>query len=173
MKKNIIVQVCSETATCNSCHAANYGSKFMPSDRKRVEKLYEVHVGGITFRLCENCVNEMIERLQLISGEAIDKQITDPEELYQIVDTDEIPANCAGKRIPIIEFVEMIEEGYITDDDGFGMLVYENKLVTNSVVAPLFKEVYINPGEDYCSTFKLMDLPVPLGDSVDILWYNK
>lgn len=164
----LTVKTCEETCTCNACGAANYDSKYFPKDRKRVERLYEVHVGGITFRLCDDCADELMNKLKTRGAVEI-KTVNDLEKILIFRDMSDFDTKCT---MSADNFIRDVEEGYIIDDDGSGNLVIDDKIVTNAHLYPEELEIII---EDHVSVFSftLKDIKEMFGDRVQIAWYNK
>lgn len=174
MEKDIIVKVCEETATCNSCHAANYDSKFFPKDRKRVEKLYEIHVGGIVFRLCAECASDLVTSLV---GIVTPEKTEDDNSIkiegigpVQFKDLDDFERSCL---MPLISFHDDVDAGYICDDDGSGDFVLDDKIVTTAHVWVDLQTVMFDRPNNSCVTYTFSELRDMFGPRAQIAWYNK
>lgn len=59
-----------DIASCNICYAHNYDSDNADMIGERVEKLYELKIGGQVLTLCDKCLDRLREKLaQHISAE--------------------------------------------------------------------------------------------------------
>lgn len=155
----ISIKLSDQTATCNSCHASNYKSKF---DRKQVDKLYEIQIGGINFHICNACAKELIKKLQK-------RDIQNIEGMYEVKEMTELAKECC---MSTADFLESIELGYIFEEDGCADLILDGKIVSNATVHidPLEVQLYSDDG----STFiPLVDIAEVFGDRLQIAWYNK
>lgn len=56
MNDKLTIRVAGTTESCRVCLAHNYDSVMGPEIGKRVDKLYEVHIGSFTPVLCEECL---------------------------------------------------------------------------------------------------------------------
>ena len=56
MNDKITIKRAGETESCRACLAHNYDSTMKPELGRRVDKLYEVHIGMLTPILCEDCL---------------------------------------------------------------------------------------------------------------------
>lgn len=96
----------------------------------------------------------------------ISKNITKEEIENEMV---LIPLSDYGDKMTISQFKEYNESGAIIDDDGYGELIYKNKIVENSIIWCFKRSVVINQKYivSYDSLIKLFD------NEVAIMWYNK
>ena len=59
-----------DVASCNICYAHNYDSDNADMIGKRVDKLYELKIGGLVLTLCDKCLDRLREKpAQRISAE--------------------------------------------------------------------------------------------------------
>ena len=49
--------------SCNCCFASNYDSMLAPIYGK-VDRLYDVHIGGMVVRLCDSCMDQLRAALE-------------------------------------------------------------------------------------------------------------
>lgn len=59
MNDKLTIKVAGSTESCRVCLARNYDSAMKPEIGKRVDKLYEVHIGALTPVLCEECLADL------------------------------------------------------------------------------------------------------------------
>lgn len=176
MDKNISVNICEESCACNSCHAANYDSKVAPFNHAQVDKLYEVHAGAFCFRLCEDCVKELIGALtEIITSETCSDN---PEKIKtcmpisqmifeDMTDFDESCLMCMDA------FIDATSSRCIIDDDGSGNLILDGKIVSNGRVICDLQQVMLDLPDGYCTFYTFDGLKEMFGDRVQIAWYNK
>ena len=48
-----------DIASCAVCFARNYDSKYPDAIGKRVDRLYELRIGSIVLRLCDDCLDQL------------------------------------------------------------------------------------------------------------------
>ena len=53
----------NDIASCNICYAHNYDSENADMIGERVDKLYELKIGGQVLTLCDKCLDRLRERL--------------------------------------------------------------------------------------------------------------
>lgn len=70
-EKELTLEVCTHDITsCNICYARNYDTAHADSLGERVERLYELRIGGQVMTLCDKCLDRLREKLaQRISAE--------------------------------------------------------------------------------------------------------
>lgn len=56
MNDKLVIRNAGPVESCRVCSARNYDSIIKPELGKRVDKLYEVHIGSLTPVLCEECL---------------------------------------------------------------------------------------------------------------------
>jgi hypothetical protein len=85
--------------------------------------------------------------------------IVDPLDI-DLDSTKEIPDY--GDLFELDEFIDMCESGSLIDYDGYGDIVYNNKII-HELISPSDVDIYKN---------QLEDLQEKLG-KIQIMWYNK
>ena len=83
-----------DITSCNICYARNYDPIFPDSLGERVDRLYELRIGGQAMILCDKCLNRLREKLtqrQLAAGEERLKQLR--EKLPQRAHVEEKPTS--------------------------------------------------------------------------------
>ncbi len=70
-KEKLTLEVSAhDIASCNICYAHNYDSDNADMIGERVDKLYELKIGGQVMTLCDKCLDRLREKLaQRISAE--------------------------------------------------------------------------------------------------------
>lgn len=70
-EEKLTLEVCThDIASCNICYAHNYDSENADMIGERVNKLYELKIGGQVMTLCGKCLDRLREKLaQRISAE--------------------------------------------------------------------------------------------------------
>ena len=89
-----------DIASCNICYAHNYDSASADLIGERVDRLYELRLGGQVMTLCDKCLNRLREKLtqrQLAAGEERLKQLR--EKLTQRVVAEEKPETYGGQTV--------------------------------------------------------------------------
>ena len=80
-EENLTLKVSThDIASCNTCYARNYDSTHGDAIGERVDKLYELKIGGQVLTLCDKCIDRLREKLTQRFGaeekpEAYDGQI--------------------------------------------------------------------------------------------------
>lgn len=71
MERNISIRKSNEICNCNSCSARNYESMGFPNLGdyfKKVDALYEVHIGSLCATLCLECLDELVKHIAVVRG---------------------------------------------------------------------------------------------------------
>lgn len=63
-EEKLTLEVCThDIASCNICYAHNYDSVSADSIGERVDRLYELRLGGQVMTLCDKCLDRLREKL--------------------------------------------------------------------------------------------------------------
>lgn len=97
----ITLEVCVRNiASCGICYAHNYDSDTADIIGERVDRLYELKIGGLVLTLCGKCLDCLREKLtqrQLVAGEARLKQLR--EKLGPRLSVEEKPEAYNGQIV--------------------------------------------------------------------------
>ena len=59
MERKVKVCLARDRCSCNACSARNYESPLTLQIGRRVDRLYEVHIGQLVPVLCEDCLDAL------------------------------------------------------------------------------------------------------------------
>lgn len=100
-EERLTLEVCThDIASCNICYAYNYDLTNSDAIGERVDKLYELKIGGLVLTLCDKCLNRLREKLtqrQLAAGEEHLKQLR--EKLGPRLSAEEKPEAYNGQIV--------------------------------------------------------------------------
>ena len=66
MERKIKVYPARDRCSCNACYARNYESSLTPQIGKKVDALYEVHIGQLVSVLCEDCLDTLRTAIDVV-----------------------------------------------------------------------------------------------------------